>query len=228
MSLLRIVCPTCGSEQTSPHGFVAGEVVRCRRCDASFQVPNRVTASLADEELPAERRSSTWLLGAAVLVVVAVIGVGVYAAVVMADRARAEQMEAEREAQAARQAEQKAALQAKMAKAANRDGQGGNPLAGLLGAGQMNPAQAKQAADALAGKLVGTWAGNGREVEYKADGTFRDGALAGTWKAVAAKGTKVLTVERSAGRSPLRVTFEGDELIHDAAEAGVSHVLRKK
>ena len=94
----------------------------------------------------------------------------------------------------------------------------------LLG---MTPKQVQETTTNLTRRLVGVWESAGREVEYRAEGTFRDGLLEGTWKAAGVSGTKVLKVERSAGRSPVRITFEGDELIHDDG-AGMSSVLRKK
>jgi hypothetical protein len=222
----RVVCPNCGAEQTSPHGFVPGEVARCRRCDASFKVPNRVTAALAGgDDDPGPARRGGWLFSAAVAVVVAVVLAGVYAAVVVADRTRAEEAERAQEAAEAAAADRRVAEAAEVA--ARRP-----PPVGLFGGptGQpaLTPEQSQKTAAALAARLVGAWAGGGREVEYRADGTFRDGPLEGTWQATQARGTRVLVVRRSAGRSPLRVAFEGDELVHDAPEPGVSHVLRKK
>lgn len=96
------------------------------------------------------------------------------------------------------------------------------------------PADAAKHAAALKQRILGVWRGGTREVEYRADGTFRDvvtgpGARewAGTWTAESATGTRVLRVARAGGGpAVVTVTVEGDELIHDDG-TGAATVLRK-
>lgn len=225
MAQTTVVCPECGTEQTSAYGFAPAQTVRCRRCAASFRTPGakRVTAAVADDEDAAERpRAKRWLLGGFVFLLlgaVAVVGGVMY---VEAQRERAEEDLAAAE-DAREDAEVQAARAMRRAPRAERPPDG-NPFFNVA-----PPPTAKQTAQLTADlgrRLVGVWEGAGREVEYRAEGTFRDGPLEGTWKASGVNGTKVLKVERSAGRSPVRVTFEGDELIHDGD--GNAVVLRKK
>lgn len=117
---------------------------------------------------------------------------------------------------------------------------GGSPLDGLFG--QPNPAETRELTETLSKRLVGVWTGTQadggmRRVEYKANGTFTDAVTggkspreqAGTWKAAAPIGTRGLKLDRTGGgRSPVRVTFEDDELVHDGDAPGDSVVLRKK
>ena len=225
MAQTTVVCPECGTEQTSAYGFAPAQTVRCRRCAASFRTPGakRVTAAVADDEEDERPRAKRWLLGGFVfllLVAVAVVGGVMY---VEAQRERAEEDLAAAE-EAREDAEVQAARAMRRPPPRGERQPDGNPFFNVA-----PPPTAKQTAQmtaALSRRLVGVWEGAGREVEYRAEGTFRDGPLLGTWKAIGMSGTKVLKVERSAGRSPVRVTFEGDELIHDGD--GNAVVLRKK
>jgi len=93
----------------------------------------------------------------------------------------------------------------------------------------------------LTGRLAGSWRadlGNGvtQRVEYRADGTYTDTVtggdrarqLMGTWKVAGLVGTKGLKLTRTGGGRPqVNVVFEGDELVHDADEPGVTAVFRK-
>ncbi|MBX9623691.1 MAG: hypothetical protein K2X82_07740, partial [Gemmataceae bacterium] len=134
----------------------------------------------------------------------------------------------------ARDEEQRARLEAEVA--ADRAAARRPPDLAAVGAGlgallpvAETPDNPKPVRDRLAAELVGVWAGGGREVEYRADGTYRDGDLAGTWKAVGLTGTRVLTVERTGGGpARVRVTFEGDELLHDGPGVGTVTALRRK
>ena len=113
--------------------------------------------------------------------------------------------------------------------AARRDPAGGGGMLGGLLPLAVTPADPRPVMDRLGTALVGVWAGGGREVEYRADGTFRDGDLSGTWKVAGLAGTKVLALERTGGGpARVRVTFEGDELLHDGPEAGTVLVLKRK
>lgn len=159
------------------------------------------------------------------LAAVAAAGLGGYAWVQVQrqDRARAEEQLARAEAEAA------AAEAAE--RAADRRREPPGPAGGLAAFLPLSvtPADAGPVRDRLAKELVGVWAGGGREVEYRADGTFRDGPLAGTWKPAGLTGTKVLTVERAGGGpARVRVTFEGGELLHGGGEPGTVDVLRRK
>jgi hypothetical protein len=224
-----VTCPACGTEQTSAYGYAPAQTVRCRRCDGTFQVPGpkRVTATVSDDEDDDEPqpRSKAWLYAGAFFVLAGFAVVGLTAYVQQQrERADEEQIAAEEEREAA---ERRAARAARP----NGFGKGGPFVAPppnlRFDATRPTPEQIA----ALSKRLVGVWRTAApeppREVEYRADGSFRDGKLDGTWKATGALGARVLTVERSAGRSPLRVTFEGDELIHDGEEPGTSAVLRK-
>lgn len=116
-----------------------------------------------------------------------------------------------------------------------------NDLLGGLGGQPRNPGETQQLTTKLTGQLAGAWEGKladggTRRVEYRANGTFTDTVTGGsapreqtgTWKATLV-GSKGLKLDRTGGgRTPVRVTFEGDELIHDGDAPGVSVVLRKK
>jgi hypothetical protein len=105
-----------------------------------------------------------------------------------------------------------------------------------------NSPDALRIRDELGRKLAGVWEGKladggTRRIEYRGNGTFTDTVTGGSapreqsgnWKATALVGTKGLKLDRTGGgRTPVRVTFEGDELIHDGDAPGVSVVLRKK
>jgi hypothetical protein len=180
-----------------------------------------VTPDDADEydPRPGRRGRGPGLVPLAVAAVAAA-GLGGYAWLQVArqDRARAEERLARAEAE-------EAADRAARKPVALGDVVGG--AAGLLAAGP--PADPGPVTDRLRTELVGVWAGGGREVEYRADGTYRDGELAGTWEPAGLTGTKVLTVRRTGGGpARVRVTFEGDELLHDGPGPGVVTVLRRK
>lgn len=239
MALTSVKCPECGTEQTSAYGYAPAQTVRCRRCDATFRVPGakRVTAAAADDEDEEQPRSKRWMAGAMALLVVAGLAVMGVMSYVQAQRERAEEELLARE-EAREQAREKAEREAGRAAFAARGlpprgpGAKAAPPTDLFFPRPPTAKETKEAIDGLSSRLVGVWQTAApeppREVEYRADGTFRDGPLEGTWKAVGVSGSKVLKVERSAGRSPVRVTFEGDELLHDGDAAGVSLVLRKK
>jgi hypothetical protein len=94
------------------------------------------------------------------------------------------------------------------------------------------PAVAERRAAELGKAVVGTWRGGTREVEYRADGTFRDAVTGrrewvGTWAVARLTGTRVLHLTRAGGGpAAVRLTIEGDELIHDD-EPGRATVLRR-
>ena len=227
--MASVTCPECGAEQTSPYGYAPAQTVRCRRCDATFRVAGAKRESVAADEDDPPPRSKSWLVAGAVLVLIGlgVVGVARYAEQ-QRERAEEEQLAAEME----RERAEARAARGNRADLLKKFGPRDAPPPNLFDfARAPSPAQTKETTAALSKQLVGVWRTAApeppREVEYKADGSFRDGELSGTWKAVGVRGSKVLTLERSAGRSPLRVTFEGDELIHDGAEAGASVVLRR-
>jgi hypothetical protein len=102
------------------------------------------------------------------------------------------------------------------------------------------PELAEKRAAELRADLVGTWRGGGaaggtREVEYRADGTFRDAVTGpgarewrGEWAVIGPSGRRVLRVTRSGGGpDSVKLAFEGDELVHDD-EPGVATVLRRR
>jgi endogenous inhibitor of DNA gyrase (YacG/DUF329 family)/type II secretory pathway pseudopilin PulG len=228
-------CPECGTEQTSAYGYAPAQTVRCRRCDATFKVPGakRVTAVAADDDEDTEEqpRSKRWMIGAVALLVL--VGLAVVGAMSYVERQRERAEEEQLAAEMAREAAEHQERRAQQARPFPRRGpmkEAGPPLNPFFG--PPTAKDLKETTDELSKRLVGVWRAGGsepvREVEYRADGTFRDGPLEGTWKAAGVSGSKVLKVERSAGRSPVRVTFEGDELLHDGDEPGVSLVLRKK
>lgn len=232
MAQTNVMCPECGTEQTSAYGYAPAQTVRCRRCDATFKVPGakRVAAVAADEEDADEQpRSKQWMFGA--VAVLLLLGLAVVGAVRYVEQQRER---AEEEQLAAEMARDDAERQAARAARAPRPFPAkGTPPPNPFFAPprEPSPKETKEAIARLSKRLVGVWRADGpapREVEYRAEGTFRDGPLEGTWKAVGVNGPKVLKLERSAGRSPVRVTFEGDELLHDGEEPGVSAVLRKK
>ena len=90
---------------------------------------------------------------------------------------------------------------------------------------------------ALRTRLMGAWqadlgGGKSQTVTYTADGKFTEAGAAeraGTWQILELIGTRGLVLTRTGG-GPREVSavFEGDELIHDTGEPGVSAVFRKK
>lgn len=231
MSQTSVPCPECGTEQTSPYGYEPAQTVRCRRCDATFRVPGakRVTAVTAEEETDDERpRSKWWVVG--VLGVLVLAGLGVMGVMRYVERQRERAEEEQLAAELDRDAAERQAVRAMRAEGFGKRGREAPPQNPLFAPSRPPTAeQTKQTVAELSKRLVGVWrsAAPPVEVEYRADGSFRDGPLIGTWKATTARGPKVLVVERSAGRSPVRITFEGDELIHDSEEVGTSVVLRR-
>jgi hypothetical protein len=178
--------------------------------------------------------------------VVAAVGLGIAAAVVVGFLYFARMREQQRAHQDALVAEERAVMaeeQHARERAAGRVDLAALPAAipGLFPAGGPLPPDvaAKQAAE-LGQKAIGVWRGPGpdggtREVEYRADGTFRDAVTggpaprewAGTWEVVGTRGTRVLRVARlGGGPMAVQLSFEGDELIHDA-EPGRATVLRR-
>lgn len=112
-------------------------------------------------------------------------------------------------------------------------------VAEAFAADPLPPAAAERRAAELGMRVVGAWRGphpdgGTREVEYRADGTFRDavtGAGArewvGTWAVARLTGTRVLHLTRGGGGpASIKMTVEGDELIHDD-EPGRATVLRR-
>ncbi len=106
-------------------------------------------------------------------------------------------------------------------------------LPGRLADALALPPRVAEARAAELGKgVVGTWRGGPREVEYRADGTFRDAVAGGrewvgTWAVARLTGTRVLHLARTGGGpAAVRMTLEGDELIHDD-EPGRATVLRR-
>lgn len=194
-----------------------------------------------DFDRPA-RTPSRW--PAAVGVVLVVGGIGglgywYYEKVETQRRAAAAVREEARRDEEREWAEAEVARAARRVTVADAGALAGNLLAPA--APPRTPAETRQLADRLSKQLVGTWRGTttdgaAREVEYRADGTFRDAVtggsaartLAGTWTAATPTGTRVLKVERTGGGpAAVRVTFEGDELVHDGDRPGVADVLRK-
>lgn len=160
--------------------------------------------------------------GVPALVAVLVLGAGLGYAGWRENRQR------ERHQLEAARADAQAAAEAARDAARRRDTTGGGMFGGLVPLA-VTPADPRPVMDRLGTALVGVWAGGGREIEYRADGTFRDGEQSGTWKAAGLTGTKVLAVERTGGGpARVRVTFEGDELLHDGPEPGTVLVLRRK
>jgi hypothetical protein len=122
---------------------------------------------------------------------------------------------------------------------------GGNFAIPLLDGGGsfLTPQQALAKVTEFKSKLAGTWRANlggGRtsELVYRPDGTFTDtlttGAtpkvVNGTWTATSlTSGNKGLLVNRTAGgaRTTVKAVFEGDELLHDTQERGLTGVFRK-
>jgi len=102
----------------------------------------------------------------------------------------------------------------------------------VAGAFQLPPAAAEKRAAEMGKRLVGTWRGDTREVEYRADATFRDAVTdgrewVGTWEVARLTGTRVLHLTRAGGGPEVvRLSFEGDELIHDDTP-GRATVLRR-
>ncbi|HJZ54150.1 MAG TPA: hypothetical protein VKE74_04300 [Gemmataceae bacterium] len=151
-----------------------------------------------------------------------------------AERAQAEQAEAE-----ARERERERELKKPSAPSKSLDlGRAGAMLDALAGRSKRSSAEPQQTSARLSSQLVGTWrtkpgAAPERVIEYRSDGTYRDAlaggrTLEGTWKVAGASGQKVLKVERTGGGpSPVRVTFEDGELIHDGDEPGSTSVLVK-
>lgn len=182
-------------------------------------------ADADDEYDPRPRRRSRGPGFAPLAVALAAaVGLGGFAwlQVQRQDRARAEERAAAESARADALAAERAARRPPDLAAV------GAGLGALLPVAE-TPDNPKPVLDRLANGLVGVWAGGGREVEYRADGTYRDGDLAGTWKAVGLTGTRVLTVERTGGGpARVRVTFEGDELLHDGPGPGAVTALRRK
>ncbi len=178
------------------------------------------------DEFPRPRRP--FPLGPVILVVVLILCVaaGVYG---YRQNQRAEETRRAALEESMREAE---------AAARNRTGNGGATpdlgasaavLTALTGGSKAAPIES------LKPKLIGVWKSKPGEspvriIEYRADGTYRDEAgkakLVGTWTVTEARGQKVLVIERSGGgRSPLRVTFESNELLHDGPEPGQTTVL---
>ena len=178
-------------------------------------------ADYTDDADDFPRRRAGW--GVPVLVAVLVVGAGLGYAGWRENRQRDEARRAELVARLEAEAAAEAAAERR------RDPLGVGGGVGALLPLAATPDDPGPVTDRLAKELVGVWAGGGREVEYRADGTYRDGDLAGTWEPAGLTGTKVLAVRRTGGGpARVRVTFEGDELLHDGPEAGAVDVLRRK
>ena len=116
-------------------------------------------------------------------------------------------------------------------------GGGGSPLDQLLGGGPgMSPQEREKIKNGLSAKLVGTWTadlggGKTQTVTYTPDGKFTEtGAKSqtGTWRVSELLGTRGLALARTGQPAEVNAVFEGDELIHDTADRGVSGVFRRK
>ena len=104
------------------------------------------------------------------------------------------------------------------------------------GSPAMSPQEKQQKQAVLQAKLTGTWqadlgGGKTQTVTYTPDGKFTEtGAKpqTGTWRVSELLGTRGLVLARSGEPREVSAVFEGDEMIHDTAERGVSGVFRKK
>ncbi|MBN9517206.1 hypothetical protein J0H58_01595 [bacterium] len=231
MSESAVSCPACGAAAS----VAPGGAGPCPKCGFLVSARPRARAETVADDAP-RRSLRLWGL-IPVLVLIPAGGAALFAYQRHVEAERAERralLEAElaaeqrvwEEQQAARRRAEITALPA--------------ALPGLMPGVIDQPADAERLGDELRKKVVGVWRGTGhaggtREVEYHADGTFRDrmtGAGArewsGLWAVDGATGTRVLRITREGGGpTTVRLSFEGDELIHDD-EPGRATVLRRQ
>ncbi len=231
MSESAVSCPACGAAATVAPGGAAP----CPKCGFLVSVRPRVRAEAAADD--ASRHSlRLWVL-VAVLVLIPAGG-----AALLAYQRRVEAEQAERRALLEAELAQEQQLWEREQAARRRAEIAALPAAlpGLMPGVIDQPADAEKLGDELGKKAVGVWHGTGhaggvRAVEYRVNGTFRDvvtgaGARewAGTWTVAGATGTRLLRLTRQGGGPvTVRLSFEGDELIHDD-EPGRATVLRRQ
>lgn len=112
----------------------------------------------------------------------------------------------------------------------------GDPLSALMGSPAMSPQERAQKTATLTAKLAGAWTadlggGKTQTVTYTPDGKFTETGASpktGTWRVSELLGTRGLVLDRSVEPRQVTAVFEGDEMIHDTADRGVSAVFRKK